>query len=358
MPHTTVGWSLSGNANTDPAVNFIGTTDRKAFKIKTYDVLRMFFEPTGNIGICINTPQANMHLHEDGILYTFPPHLFDRDEGTGEDSSRSAFNYSNTFLMTNPNTGTTANNGFTISQFNKEITLRQQEEDNFKIFGTEEKGLVIAPNGNITVGKTASNANYQLYVDGSIASKGNISINDGVGSIALGNASDKDLAYGTSYIGFNAIRNPSTKTWTCAGDGANNGGSVIWSNVQGTIFFATIPRTGANAQTLTDAQIKQNIKLQLNPDGALRCKEVKITLTGWPDYVLDKDYNLMPLKELEKFITENNHLPEVPSAAEVEENGVQLGEMNAILLKKIEELTLYIITLQKQINELKQKGGK
>lgn len=61
----------------------------------------------------------------------------------------------------------------------------------------------------------------------------------------------------------------------------------------------------------------------------------------------------MSLKETERFIKQYGHLPNVPSAAEVEKEGIELGEMNAILLQKIEELTLYVIELQKQIDELK-----
>ena len=89
-------------------------------------------------------------------------------------------------------------------------------------------------------------------------------------------------------------------------------------------------------------------------DNLLCAREVKVQLaTCWPDYVFNKEYNLMPLNKVEAFITENQHLPNVPSAAEVEANGVNVGEMNATLLKKVEELTLYIINLQKQIDELK-----
>lgn len=61
----------------------------------------------------------------------------------------------------------------------------------------------------------------------------------------------------------------------------------------------------------------------------------------------------MPLCEVEQYIAAHHHLPEVPSATEVEENGVDVGEMNKVLLQKVEELTLYIIDLQKQIDELK-----
>lgn len=82
----------------------------------------------------------------------------------------------------------------------------------------------------------------------------------------------------------------------------------------------------------------------------------------WPDYVFGKDYERMSLYELEEYIGLNHHLPEVPSAEEVSEQGIDLGEMNAILLQKVEELTLHVIELQKQIdlqqneiNELKTR---
>jgi hypothetical protein len=89
--------------------------------------------------------------------------------------------------------------------------------------------------------------------------------------------------------------------------------------------------------------------------GLLCAKEIRVSLSGspcWPDYVFSKDYKLMPLKELERYISENKHIPNVPSAAEVETNGINVGEMNTILLQKVEELTLYILDLQKQIDEL------
>ncbi|MDD2688513.1 MAG: hypothetical protein WC142_04325, partial [Bacteroidales bacterium] len=92
-------------------------------------------------------------------------------------------------------------------------------------------------------------------------------------------------------------------------------------------------------------------------------QEVEVRLDAmdkyWPDYVFANDYNLMSLKELEAFIKINKHLPKIPSSTEVKENGVQLGEMNAVLLEKIEELTLYIIELEKRISEMeRKKGGK
>jgi hypothetical protein len=91
-------------------------------------------------------------------------------------------------------------------------------------------------------------------------------------------------------------------------------------------------------------------------DNGILAKKVKVAVPGtseWSDHVFDNNYQLMEIKELEQFINENNHLPGVPSAEEVVEEGVDLLEMNAMLLEKVEELTLYIIEQQKQINELK-----
>ena len=74
-----------------------------------------------------------------------------------------------------------------------------------------------------------------------------------------------------------------------------------------------------------------------------------------PDYVFEKNYDLRTLAEVEAYINQNKHLPEIPAAKEMEQNGVNLGEMNMMLLKKVEELTLYVIEQQKEIKELKKE---
>ncbi len=90
----------------------------------------------------------------------------------------------------------------------------------------------------------------------------------------------------------------------------------------------------------------------LSVGGKMRAEEVEVSLTtSWPDYVFADDYKLKPLKEIKNFIEEHKHLPGVPSAQEVSENGIDLGKMNAILLQKIEELTLHVIELEKKIEE-------
>jgi len=91
--------------------------------------------------------------------------------------------------------------------------------------------------------------------------------------------------------------------------------------------------------------------------GKVLCEELKVKLVAdWPDYVLDKKYNIPSLNEVEQFIIENNTLPDVPSAKVVREEGISVGEMNAILLKKVEELTLYVIAMEKEIEQLKAQN--
>jgi len=87
--------------------------------------------------------------------------------------------------------------------------------------------------------------------------------------------------------------------------------------------------------------------------GGITTEEVKVRIqSNWTDYVFNESYPLQPITELENFIKENKHLPGVPSSEEVDKNGIELGEMNSILLKKIEELTLYMISQDKKINEM------
>ena len=88
--------------------------------------------------------------------------------------------------------------------------------------------------------------------------------------------------------------------------------------------------------------------------GKIRAEEIKVE-TGWADYIFEEGYDLPTLEEVENHIKEKGHLINIPSAKEVEENGVQLGEMNKLLLEKIEELTLYTIEQQKEISLLKKE---
>ena len=93
---------------------------------------------------------------------------------------------------------------------------------------------------------------------------------------------------------------------------------------------------------------------KLSVNGKIRAREIQVETANWPDYVFSKDYKLPDLKETETFIKTNGHLPGVPSATVAEKEGIELGEMNKILLKKVEELTLHLIEKDKQLETEKK----
>lgn len=87
----------------------------------------------------------------------------------------------------------------------------------------------------------------------------------------------------------------------------------------------------------------------------IRTEKIKVDISAdnnWADYVFDENYKLKNLNELRLFIEKNKHLPEIPTTNEVLKNGVELKEMNILLLKKVEELTLYILQLEERISRI------
>ncbi len=94
---------------------------------------------------------------------------------------------------------------------------------------------------------------------------------------------------------------------------------------------------------------------KLAVEGTIGSREIKVQASGWYDFVFDEGYNLRSLEEVESYIETNKHLPEIPSENEVLENGIELGDMNGKLLQKIEELTLYMIEMNKEMKSQKEE---
>jgi len=241
-------------------------------------------------------------------------------------------------------------------------------------------GFVLAP---------WSSNGYGLRLDGS---SGNATFTSGatIATLTIGNATSAALGYGTSYCGFNASRS-SSGTWTCLSNSVNNAGNVVYGDLSGNMRFVTIPNSSSpgSSQTLSDATLTNNTIMMItgagkvvigNPfassgavttnnvttpgtytfycAGGILTDQVKVaTVNGsnWSDYVFADNYKLKPLNEVAQYIQQNKHLPEVPSACDVEKDGVDMVSMDATLLKKIEELTLYMIQQQQQIKELQDK---
>lgn len=104
------------------------------------------------------------------------------------------------------------------------------------------------------------------------------------------------------------------------------------------------------------AGTSSNDDAKLAVNGNVSCLKLKVTSTGWADYVFEKGYHLPTLAEVESFIKTNGHLPGVASAKQIEEEGNDVGESQKMLLQKVEELTLYLIDLKKEVDQLKQEN--
>jgi len=137
-------------------------------------------------------------------------------------------------------------------------------------------------------------------------------------------------------------------------DGSIQCAGVITTNHLTCNYTVSTNSTHTNYLSVNGADASSTYKLAVN--SGILCEELKV-MADVPssDYVFEPTYKLKPLSEVEAFVTENKHLPDVPSAKEFKENGYKVGEMDNLLLQKVEELTLYIIDLQKQIEELKSK---
>lgn len=239
-------------------------------------------------------------------------------------------------------------------------------------FNTTYPTLFVGPNqsnwicGNVGIGNNAPNDKLQIGL--------------GVESITFGSAFCSQNGWIGPYMGFNASRTRTnlgaTSIWTLTADGNNNGGMIISGDAAGKIYFIPVSSTNSpDNQQLSDAQIKLRELVILHPrvvspsdpsgfgaglmevNGNIVCRDLRVTLTGWWDDVFKDDYPLMSLPELEQYIIINGCLPDVPSTSEAMSEPMSLQEMNLMLLKKVEELTLYVIDLQKQVNEL-NTGGK
>ncbi|MCW3111471.1 MAG: hypothetical protein JWQ09_5977 [Segetibacter sp.] len=234
--------------------------------------------------------------------------------------------------------------------------------------GISYQNILINPlGGNVGIG-TTTGINRRLNVKGTTgAINSEIGILDGssslAGTIGVESASSNDILFasttGMRFYTASTIGTSGTPTSEVMriltngniGMGTTTPNSMAKLDVNGNIFTNSKMVIGT-----TDMTKVGSYSLAVN-GWAIFTKAVVKSSGGWPDYVFKHDYKLTALGDLEAYVKENQHLPEVPSAEDVEKNGIDLGNTQTILLKKIEELTLYIIDLQKQVNQLKVGKG-
>jgi hypothetical protein len=208
---------------------------------------------------------------------------------------------------------------------------------------SEDNGHISRHSGRVTIGDPPETMKSQLNV----YSEGDITMsptdnNHGINILGTG---DQGLTFGVD------------------SDAGENGRSYIHSYKSG---------TGSKPLMLNPTEIENKGKVGIGPgdmdmpgthklyvDGNIMAEKVFIKTKGnWPDQVFDKDYSLKSLHEVADYIDKNNRLPGIPSEKEIQQNGFEMAEMDAMLLQKIEELTLYMIDLKKENTKLKQQNEK
>jgi len=283
---------------------------------------------TKNTATANNLPGPNFNLHLHGTADWI---VADRDG-----------------ILAPTNYGKTTRLGFTnttTGMANTDGTELRMSGNNFSIENRENGNLnIVVPN----VSMTFSNSSSRIWV-GFVS---NINSVDNARMNIIAPSSDNGLF----------IQSSGTKYALALKTSINTTEALIVRDAANLSNFSVKGNGEVNTKDLfvngklrvTDGTT--NNVFSVDNTGLIRSREILVDNLPIPDYVFKPDYKLMTLKEVEQFVTKYHHLPNVKSELEFQQaGGVQLGEMNLKLLEKVEELTLYVIDLQKQINELKNK---
>lgn len=224
------------------------------------------------------------------------------------------FRADGTVTFGGPLTGTSATFSSSTSNVNN-IAIRTGSSTNY---------------GAISLGRTSS----EFFI-GIAAVPNNFGVGTNAGDIAL----TMDLQFQKLHLG----------GW------GGHAGAIVIDNAAATVNRVLNGSSANFSGNVGIGSTQANSNLYVH--GTIKSKEVKVEASiAVPDYVFEKSYDLKPLSEVEKYIAENKHLPEIPSAKEIEKDGINVGNMQLSLLKKIEELTLYMIDLKKEVEVLNRKN--
>lgn len=288
------------------------------------------FPPVGNVGIGTGTsaPSALLHVNGGNIKNTNPPGY---PYGMNIDVNFTG-PWSREFSLSYNATGKLAS--FGVMGNSGALTYAYIGGNTANDVATGSPWMVFNNVGNIGIGTTTPQT--KLDVRGALTLEvwANPSIFTGTGDTELNryllllNSNLKASASGLKAGGILV-----SDTYAYANPGKND---LV---VKGNVAIGTTT-TGTN---------------KLAVEGTIGARRIKVQQSAWADYVFHEGYQLPSLQKIEQFIKCNKHLPDIPSEAEVVKDGIDLGEMNKLLLQKIEELTLHLIDVNKQLGDLKKR---
>jgi len=220
----------------------------------------------------------------------------------------------------------------------------------------------ISPDAFLDVQKLSNNSETAAILGTSIFSEGNLNFTrieggttEGLGALSLNSnvKANVGIAGGGGNVYIAPTNDNCGDVFIGSGYGnypiedlGTNGGNVFIAQSGGDVIMKH-PNTSLSIGT-------DKIDHRLNVNGTIRSTEL-IVEAGWADYVFEKDYKLKPIEEVEKYINEHKHLPNIPRASEIQKDGLKLSEISTKMMEKIEELMLYIIEQNKQIKNLQKE---